>query len=155
MYFLICPLPFFLISWFTLFPDPQNAWLVSVSVYWGKGRWGRRVEAYWQIVLRSTIPAIHPTACSSNTKCICPSCKKYLSKLQNVFVQIQNVFVQMVRLIDRLSSARPSRLYIQLPARQIQNVFVQVAKSICPNDKMYFIKIQNVFVQIIKCICPN
>ena len=38
-------------------------------------------------------------------------------------------------------SARPSLLYIQLPARQIQNVFVQFTKCICPTYWMYLTKL--------------
>ena len=56
----------------------------------------------------------------------------YLSKLQNVFVQISNVFIQSAKCI----------------CNKLENIFVQIIKCIGLKCKIYF-------SQIAKYVCPK
>ena len=67
-------------------------------------------------------------------KCICPICKKYLPKLQNVFVPITNCPNSKMYIITVKVERRRKRLVVDEVVRlhKLQSVFVQIAKCICP-----------------------
>ena len=64
-------------------------------------------------------------------KCICSNFKKYLSKLQNVFVQISKCICQIAKCICSNFKKYLSKL---------QNVFVQISECIYPNYTRYLSK---------------
>ena len=77
------------------------------------------------------LPAYRPQF----SKYICPNCKIYLSKLQNIFGQI----------------AKCTSPKFEVQVRGLPAYRPQFSKYIGPNCKMYLDKLQNVPVQNLKC----
>ena len=99
-----------------------------------------------------------PAIFFQSTKFICMKCRIYLSKLQNVFVQIvgeMNWILTWIIIIFQTFI-----LVLHSPLRH--TVFFLIAYSICPNCKtiffkllIVFVQITKLFVQIAKSICPH